>query len=382
MRFRAAQLGLLALIALLLAPGAWDSWRAHRRDAARRDAVETHRARAEEAVAAGDFERAEQALRAAATLAPQDPAIQEAIAAAAVRRAARQPHTIGDGEVAALAYAASSAAEGPETLTTLGHLALLRERADEALADYGRAIALDPAYVPAHLGLARVHRVQGAKLQALAALEAAVKAGPKDLQALNDLGVQYLELERLPDAAATLQRALAVQDNPATRLNLATVLDKLDRRAEALEHLRLAAAMAPRSKGVLAAWAGLLERDGRRDEADAVLQRSLALGQDAPTLIALGRIRLGQSRPADAAAILGRVVEADPGAAEAHYWLGNARYSLGEVDAAAESWRRFVRVAGAQPALAPLVGKARQSLAAMERSPAPPAPAPPAPAPQ
>ncbi len=356
----------MAVIATLLVPVAWSGLSRLQLRAARQEAARDHMRRAAEAVEAGAFERAERAFQAAAALTPRDPVLQAAMRRAAVRRAAEKPETIGQGELAALDYAARVEGDTAPAHTTLGHVAFRQERADQAMEEYEAALARDPSFVPALVGKARVYRARGDRLAALQGFEAAVKAGPQDLAALNDLGVQYLDMERPKDAVTALQRALEVRDNPATRLNLAAALEKLDRRAEAIEHLERAAAMAPGSKAVLSALGGLREKAEEFDEAARVYERLLAQGREASTVIALARVRLRQHRAQDAKDLLTGVLARDPQNVLALFWYGNVQYTLGDHKAAAQTWQTFTHYAAGRPEYAALVKEARAVVAKMK----------------
>ncbi len=93
-----------------------------------------------------------------------------------------------------------------ERATLLGELG----RYDEAAAELGFALALDPAAVEVSTMLARVHLAAGRPAEALTAAETAVAAAPGQLAPLVVRGLALGDLERYADAARTADEILAL----------------------------------------------------------------------------------------------------------------------------------------------------------------------------
>jgi predicted CXXCH cytochrome family protein len=159
-------------------------------------------------------------------------------------------------------------ADRPEHRVNLGMLALRQRRLDDAKAEFTAALALDPGFVPAEVGLAQVFAQQNRDGDGERGLRAA--------------------LARLPDNA-DLQHALG--------LNLV----RQRRPAEALPALARAAALHPENARFAYVHAVALQSAGRTDEALAVLQASHARRPaDRDTLLALATINRDAGRPAAA----------------------------------------------------------------------------------
>ncbi|MBQ1052091.1 tetratricopeptide repeat protein [Micromonospora sp. C51] len=83
-------------------------------------------------------------------------------------------------------------------------------RYDEAAAELGFALALDPADATVSTMLARVHLAAGRPAEALAAAQAAVAAAPGQVPALVARGLALGDLERYAEAARTADEILAL----------------------------------------------------------------------------------------------------------------------------------------------------------------------------
>ncbi|GIJ36500.1 Tetratricopeptide repeat-containing protein [Micromonospora sediminimaris] len=83
-------------------------------------------------------------------------------------------------------------------------------RYDEAVAELGFALALDPAAASVSTMLARVHLAAGRPAEALAAAQAAVAAAPGQVPPLVARGLALGDLERYAEAAGTADEILAL----------------------------------------------------------------------------------------------------------------------------------------------------------------------------
>jgi predicted TPR repeat methyltransferase len=111
--------------------------------------------------------------------------------------------------------------------------------ADEAIAAYRKAIALEPAHADAHVNLGRLLHEAGDAADAAAHYESALAARPDDAVAAFNLGVAEEDLRRLPEALLAYQKAVRLDpQNADAHFNAAALAEKLGRSAEALQHLQ------------------------------------------------------------------------------------------------------------------------------------------------
>lgn len=191
--------------------------------------------------------------------------------------------------------------------------------------------ALD-ANVPAD---ARAHYDRALKLideqhaeEAISEFKAAIKIHPGYLKALNDLGVLFLKLNRLDEAADALQTATKVDERfYVARLNFGIVLNRQHKFAQAVGILNNLSKVAPSLKGLrlalVEAWIGT----GQLPPAEKALRETLADSQ-VPALdlvevhYKLGVVLSRQDRYAEAIKELETATQLDPNAANAHLLLG------------------------------------------------------------
>jgi tetratricopeptide (TPR) repeat protein len=128
--------------------------------------------------------------------------------------------------------------------------ALERDDVEAALAAYGRAIAIDPAFLDAHINLGRLLHEGGRFAKAEQIYRAAIKACGSDPLLLYNLGVLLDDMDRKVQAMEAYEAALRGDPSLADcHYNLALLYQKLEKPKEAIRHLsRYRALMRARSK--------------------------------------------------------------------------------------------------------------------------------------
>jgi tetratricopeptide (TPR) repeat protein len=198
-----------------------------------------------------------------------------------------------------------------------------RNRLDEALAGFRRAIELSPALPRAHCGAGTVAFRRGDLEAALGELQEAVRLAPEYGTAHYVLGQALRKLGRLDEARAQLALAEAYRDREPP------VDDPLMQAVDAL-----------RTGAVDALHRGVdLSRQGRYEPAIELLRESIRIdpalaeahAQLGAALLAVGD--LDAARP-----FLERAIELEPHLADAHYNLGLLEHRLGAFDRAVEQF--------------------------------------------
>jgi tetratricopeptide (TPR) repeat protein len=148
-------------------------------------------------------------------------------------------------------YTGTRLAEGIKELTWYVHkhpedpigyfdLAQFTWRTDPqtALRQLTAALRLDPELAPAHYARAWLLHRLGRTADSLADLQAACRLQPKNVRALDQLGLTYLSLEQALEAEKVLRKALAIApQDPQVLLHLGRALISLDRQQEAQVYL-------------------------------------------------------------------------------------------------------------------------------------------------
>ena len=191
--------------------------------------------------------------------------------------------------------------------------------------------ALD-ANVPAE---ARAHYDRALKLideqratEAISELKAAIKIYPNYLKALNDLGVLFLKLNRLDEAADSLQTVTKINERfYVARLNLGIVLNRQHKYLQAVTFLSALYKEAPSLGGLRLALVESLMGAGQLPAAEKALREAVVDSQVNNEELVEIRYKLGvvlsrQDRYDEAVKELETATQLNPEAANAHLLLG------------------------------------------------------------
>ncbi len=224
---------------------------------------------------------------------------------------------------------------------------------------YQQAIAVDPSYALAHVGLAEALRETMLASDALpasvsgparAAIQRALTLVPNLGEALaeNGYGLYFFEFD-WPGAEREFRRALAFNPNVAVaHFGLAQLLLTQDRPAEGFVHLRRARELDPMSPFFNTLEAGYLFASGRRAEAHARLQRAFDIAPD--FFLALrteATMQLAEGGPPDSAiALFRRAAAQAEGNSRPRALLGMHLARLGRRDEARTILDQMLQQAG------------------------------------
>ena len=183
---------------------------------------------------------------------------------------------------------------------------------------------------------------------AITQLKRALKISPHYLRALNDLGVLYLQLNRLPEAAELFAQAAKLDESfSIARLNLGVVLHRQGKDKEAVQILAPLYEKDRSMKGVALSYADALLGVGALVKAEQVLRGALGeQANDVDLHFKLGVVLNRQDRFDDAAVELKKAVTINDTAANAHLLLGATFLQLNRLDEAEKSLLRAYEVAG------------------------------------
>jgi Flp pilus assembly protein TadD len=184
---------------------------------------------------------------------------------------------------------------------------------------------------------------------AITELKRALKLSPRYLRALNDLGVLYLQLNRLPEAAELFAQAVKFDETfNLARLNLGVVLHRQGRNKEAVQTLAPLYEKDRSMKGVALSYADALLGVAELAKAEQVLRGALSEStNDSVDLhFKLGVILNRQDRFDEAAEELKKAVTINDTAANAHLLLGATLLQLNRPDEAEKSLLRSYEIAG------------------------------------
>jgi len=206
------------------------------------------------------------------------------------------------------------------------------------------ALARDPRDVSALNNLGVVIRKQGRPDEAADCYRKALAIQPRDWPSLNNLGNVLHHLRDFAGAIEMHDRAIAARPNEAdSHFNKGNALTALERIAEAAEHYRQAVALRP---GFYEAHCNLgisLRKLGRLDEAIAAYRDAIRHDdRQAFAWIKLGNVFDQQHRFPEAIDAFERALARDPDAPDASNGLGLALMRSGRPAAAIEHLRRAI----------------------------------------
>ena len=199
-------------------------------------------------------------------------------------------------------------------------------------------VDVNDANVPAEARLAYQKAMQEAanhrNQEAIKDFTRALGIYPNYIRALNDLGVLYLQLNRLDEAAAMFTRATKLDQNSLyPRLNLGVVLNRQRKYAEAADILGKLYRENPELAAAGLAYAEALAEIGKLSEAEKVLRKlledaHLGTSDKAEAHFRLGAVLNRQNRFSEAVPELEKAVALAPKAVMAHLQLGGALIQL------------------------------------------------------
>jgi len=225
-----------------------------------------------------------------------DPVRSVRIEAARVLAAA-PPGAFAPGErrrfEAALAeYEAAEEVMGdtPAAHQNLAELRVLRGEREAAEAAYRKALAFDPGFWPAGLGLARLYDGSGRAAEAEAVLRDAIRHAPGEGELHYSLGLLLAAQGRLDLAVQSLSEGVRLRpDEPRIRYNLALAFQHLGRTDQAEASLREAVRLAPSDPDVVRGLLILYAQQARWREALPYASRLVELTPDDPAARSLLR---------------------------------------------------------------------------------------------
>ena len=254
----------------------------------------------------------------------------------------------------ALAEYRKALALEPENRNAMRHLALTLAtagRADEALAAYDRMLEVYPDHQLASLERATVLLQRGRVDEAIVGLRQAIRQDPDFEDAHFNLATAYSRLDRWQEAADGFRQVLRLdRDNVEAHYSLGVALEELGQIAEAASELRLAIAASPDHLLARQRLGSVLERTG--DPAGALEQYQAVIGLEAPDQekalahYQIGRLLNTLGRDEEAIASFRRAVELFPELWQARFAVANW---LDRHNRHAEAADTFARLAAADP---------------------------------
>ncbi len=232
------------------------------------------------------------------------------------------------------------------TANSLGTALQDEGRIGEAIAQYRRALELDPKYTPALNNLGTALRASGRLDEAAAVLGQAIEQQADAARAHYNLGNVLMAQGRPREAVAAFRAALGINPRSVdTHNNLGMALEAAGDLDAAVSAFRQAVALDDRSAVAVGNLGRALATKGEVGEAATALQRSIDLDPANPaTRYDLGSLLLETGRAERAAEVLRLALALKPDDAKAHNNLGIALAMQGRIAEAVNHWREALRL--------------------------------------
>ncbi len=207
----------------------------------------------------------------------------------------------------ALAYAGLAQAQWQ-----LYRLTRAAERVELAKKACERALKLNDLLAPVHVTLGIIRAGTGEASLSLADFDRALALDPADADALREKARAYEALGRAGEAEAALLKAVEIRPSYwGNHSQLGAFYFRQGRYADAERAFRRAIDLTPDNVRVWASLGGVLQTAGRAEEAAAALERSLALQPTYRAASNLGVLEFERGRYAEAARAFGRALALD-----------------------------------------------------------------------
>jgi tetratricopeptide (TPR) repeat protein len=169
----------------------------------------------------------------------------------------------------------------PRQFYQSGMNALQADRPYQAIESLAEAVAANPGFAEAHIGLARAYGLLGELDQALHHAERARSLAPMDPAALNTLAAVRIDLGELDTARSLYESVLTREpNNDQARLGLAELAVAGGNFEEAVRRYEAVRQGAPRNRRALLSLALLWEERGERSVAERYLELALRYHSD------------------------------------------------------------------------------------------------------
>jgi len=194
-------------------------------------------------------------------------------------------------------------------------IALLRQgKAAEAIEQFERALAIQPAFPEAYRELGNAQCMNNEPLSAVSSYNKSAELDPGSVTTFFNLGNTYLDLNRLDDAAECFQQALALQpDFVDAHSKLATVLIHQYKFDRAIAHLEEATARLPDATALLPLLAYAHHQQGNADTALEYYNKTLVIDPGSVNARSgLAGMLAFQGKYAEAGELLDQLLESNP----------------------------------------------------------------------
>jgi tetratricopeptide (TPR) repeat protein len=219
-------------------------------------------------------------------------------------------------------------------------------KVDEAIAQFQKALQINPDSAQAHNNLGAALFQKGNVDEAIAHYRMALQINPDYMEAQNNLGLALLQKGNVDEAIAHYQQALQIDPDYAdAHDNLGNALFQKGNVDEAIAQYQQALQINPGFAQAHNNLGAALFQKGSVDEAIAHFQKALQINPDSANAhFNLGNALLQKNNVDEAMAHFQRALQINPDYAQVHCNLGNALLRKGNVAEAIAHFRRALQL--------------------------------------
>jgi tetratricopeptide (TPR) repeat protein len=217
---------------------------------------------------------------------------------------------------------------------------------DEAIAQYRITLEMMPDFAQAHHNLGNALCLRGQYEEAITHFKQALEIKPDFVEARNNLANTLVKNDKLEEAVAQYREVLEIHPGYLdARMNLALALAKNGKRDEAIAQYRKTLEINPRIAKAHCDLGDVLLQQGETNQAAASFQKALEIQPDYPQAhYDLGNVLLEQGHWEEAIAHYQKALDADPRFVEAHFNLGNALLYAGRLEEAIAEYKKVLEL--------------------------------------
>jgi len=231
-------------------------------------------------------------------------------------------------------------------LVTQGMVYIDQGELDKAVAEFEKAIALEPDYTDAHLKLGTAYYDQGEPEKAMAEFEKTIELDPDNAEAFRNMGTLYGKQNQWEDAAKVYEQAIALKpDYGEAYGDLVGAYASLGKFSEAMAAAEKAIELVPEYTTTYNNLGIAYGMQGDLDQAMALFEEALQIDpEDAMAHYNLGFAYDNQNMLAEALAEYEEAMRIDPAYTDAQENIGSIYARQQQFDKAIAAWEKTLEI--------------------------------------
>jgi len=216
----------------------------------------------------------------------------------------------------------------------------------QAIAEFQKAIQINPNYARAHNGLGIIYLSMGQSQQAIAEFQKAIDIKSDEVSWHSALGIAYSLLEEYSQAIVEFRKAIQVNPNYAKAYSgLGAVYLSMGQPQQAIAEFQKSIQINPNESNGYGGLGVVYQSLGEHQKAASYNQKAIEINPgDGTAYVGLGLNYLYLEQPKQAIPCFQRGIQLNPYFIDSHYGLGFAYFSLGQYKEAQEAFQKLKKL--------------------------------------